>query len=123
MKIADGKAVISFKQVADGLVAKPLPETYDVKSQTHETAPLLRNSPGSQLEGFAVCGEDKKWVWADAKIHGNTVVVSSDKVPAPVAVRYAWADNPTCNLYNSAGLPASPFRTDDFLPVTLNGKY
>ena len=123
MKIADGKAVISFKQVADGLVAKPLPETYDVKSQTHETAPLLRNSPGSQLEGFAVCGEDKKWVWADAKIHGKTVVVSSDKVPAPVAVRYAWADNPTCNLYNSAGLPASPFRTDDFLPVTLNGKY
>jgi len=123
MKIADGKAVLSFKQVADGLVAKPLPETYDVRSQTKETAPLVRNSPGCQIEGFAICGEDKKWVWADAKIHGKTVVVSSDKVPAPVAVRYAWSDNPTCNLYNSAGLPASPFRTDDFPPVTLNGKY
>ena len=123
MKIADGKAVLSFKQVADGLVAKPLPETYEMKSLTKETAPLVRNSPGSQLEGFAICGEDKKWVWADAKIQGKTVVVSSDKVPSPVAVRYAWSDNPTCNLYNSAGLPASPFRTDDFPPTTLNGKY
>ena len=123
LKIANGKAVLSFKHVGDGLVAKPLPETYVVKSQTNETAPLIRNSPGSQLEGFALCGEDKKWVWADAKIHGATVVVSSDKVPAPVAVRYAWADNPTCNLYNAAGLPASPFRTDDFPPATLKGKY
>ena len=86
-------------------------------------APLVRNSPASQLEGFAICGEDKKWVWADAKIQGKTVVVSSDKVLAPVAVRYAWADNPTCNLYNNAGFPASPFRTDDFPPITINGKY
>ena len=123
MKIANGKAVLGFKHTEDGLVARPLPETYDVKSQTKETAPLVRNSPGSQLEGFAICGEDKKWVWADAKIHGDTVVVSSDKVPSPVAVRYAWSDNPTCNLYNSAGLPASPFRTDDFPATTLNGKY
>lgn len=123
IKIASGKAVLSFKHTDDGLVAKPLPETYDVISQTKKTAPLVRNSPGSQLEGFAICGEDKKWVWADAKIDGNTVVVSSEKVPAPVAVRYAWADNPTCNLYNGAGLPASPFRTDDFPPVTLNEKY
>ncbi|MEI8386604.1 MAG: sialate O-acetylesterase [Verrucomicrobiota bacterium] len=123
MKIADGKAVLTFKQAEGGLVAKPLPETFVVKSQTNETAPLVRNSPASQLEGFSICGEDKKWVWADAKIQGKTVVVSSDKVPAPVAVRYAWADNPTCNLYNNAGLPASPFRTDDFPPITLNGKY
>ena len=123
LKIADGKAVLSFKHAEDGLVAKPLPETYDVKSQTNETAPLVRNSPGSQIEGFAICGEDKKWVWADAKIQGSTVVVSSDKVTAPVAVRYAWADNPTCNLSSTAGLPASPFRTDDFPPVTLKGKY
>jgi sialate O-acetylesterase len=123
MKIADGKAVLTFKQAESGLVAKPLPETFVVKSQTNETSPLVRNSPASQLEGFAICGEDKKWVWADAKIQGKTVVVSSDKVPAPVAVRYAWADNPTCNLYNNAGLPASPFRTDDFPPITINGKY
>jgi len=51
------------------------------------------------------------------------VVVWSDKVPVPVAVRYAWAENPTCNLFNGAGLPASPFRTDDFPPVTKDGKY
>lgn len=58
-------------------------------------------------------GADKKFVWADAKIEGDTVVVSSPKVPQPVAVRYAWADNPEgCNLYNQAGLPAAPFRTD-----------
>lgn len=74
----------------------------------------MRNSPQSQLEGFAICGADKKWVWADAKIDGDTVLVSSSQVTAPIAVRYAWADNPTCNLYNQAGLPASPFRTDDF---------
>jgi sialate O-acetylesterase len=123
MKIKNGKAVLTFKHAEDGLVAKPLPETFAVKSQTNETAPLVRNSPASQLEGFAICGEDKKWVWADAKIQGKTVVVSSDKVPAPVAVRYAWAENPTCNLYNNAGLPASPFRTDDFPPITINGKY
>lgn len=123
MNIAGGKATIKFKHVDEGLVAKPLPETFVVKSQTNETAPLVRNSPASQLEGFAICGEDKKWVWADAKIDGQTVVVWSDKVPAPVAVRYAWADNPTCNLYNTAGLPASPFRTDDFPPTTKDAKY
>jgi len=123
LKIAGGKAVITFKHAEGGLVAKQLAETFVVKSQTNETAPLVRNSPSSLLEGFAICGEDKKWVWADAKIQGDTVVVSSDKVPAPVAVRYAWADNPTCNLYNKAEFPASPFRTDDFPPITLNGKY
>ena len=123
VKFANGKAVLIFKNPADGLLAKPLPETCVVRSRTNTSAPLLRNSPGSELEGFAICGEDKKWSWADAKIEGNTVVVCSDKVPSPVAVRYAWADNPTCNLYSSAGLPASPFRTDDFPPITLQTKY
>lgn len=123
MNIENGKAILSFKNTDGGLVAKALPETYTVNSLSKETAPLVRNSPASQVEGFAICGEDHKWVWADAKIDGDKVTVWSDKVPAPVAVRYAWADNPTCNLYNGAGLPASPFRTDDFPPVTLNGKY
>lgn len=123
VKIANGKAVVTFKHAEGGLVAKPLPETYVVSSLKNETAPLVRNSPASQVEGFAICGEDKKWEWADATIQGDTVIVSSDKVPTPVAVRYAWADNPTCNLYNGPGFPASPFRTDDFPPVTLNGKY
>ena len=113
MKIEQGRAILSFKHADAGLVARPLPDTYIVRSSAKETAPLVRNSPGSELEGFAICGEDKKWVWADARIAGDTVIVWSDKVPAPVAVRYAWADNPTCNLCNGAGLPASPFRTDD----------
>jgi sialate O-acetylesterase len=125
MKAESGNIILtlSFKHTEGGLVAKPLPATYLVKSQSHETAPLVRNSPNSELEGFAICGADKQWVWADAKIAGNNVLVWSDKVAAPVAVRYAWSDNPTCNLYNGAGLPASPFRTDDFTPVTVNGKF
>ena len=123
VKFANGKAVLIFKNPADGLLAKPLPDTCVVRSRTNTSAPLLRNSPGSELEGFAICGEDKKWSWADAKIEGNTVVVWSDKVSSPVAVRYGWADNPTCNLYSSAGLPASPFRTDDYPPITLQTNY
>jgi sialate O-acetylesterase len=70
---------------------------------------------GDTLKGFAVAGADKKFVWAEAKIVGNTVVVSNSEVSAPAAVRYAWANNPPdCNLVNKAGLPASPFRTDDW---------
>lgn len=122
-KVANGQVTLSFRHADGGLVAKPLPATFSVKSQTNESAPLVRNSPQSELEGFAICGEDKQWVWADAKIQGDTVIVWSGKVPAPVAVRYAWSDNPTCNLFNDAGLPASPFRTDDFPLTTLNAKY
>jgi sialate O-acetylesterase len=67
---------------------------------------------GDKLTGFAVAGKDKKFVWAEAKIEGDSVVVWSDMVSEPAAVRYAWADNPLCNFYNKAGLPACPFRTD-----------
>lgn len=69
-------------------------------------------APGARLQGFSIAGEDKKWVWADARIEGRTVVVSAPDVPNPTAVRYGWADNPIANFYNKAGLPASPFRTD-----------
>lgn len=69
---------------------------------------------GGKLRGFAICGPDHVFHWADAEIDGNSVVVSSKEVPFPVAVRYAWGDNPDCNLYNKEGLPAVPFRTDDF---------
>jgi sialate O-acetylesterase len=72
----------------------------------------------SGLKGFAVAGADRKFVWADAAIDGATVTVASTNVPAPVAVRYAWADNPVCNLYNKEGLPAVPFRTDDWPGLT-----
>jgi sialate O-acetylesterase len=93
MAIQDGKAVLRFTHIGGGLVAKG----------------------GEPLKGFAVAGADGKFVWAQAKIEGETVLVSSDQVAEPVAVRYAWAHNPICNLYNKEGLPASPFRTDDGL--------
>lgn len=68
---------------------------------------------GGELKYFAIAGPDKKFVWAKAEIEGDKIIVSSDEVANPVAVRYAWADNPDiANLYNKAGLPASPFRTD-----------
>ncbi len=95
MSIDANKVRLKFTHIGGGLVAK-----------------------GEKLTGFAIAGEDKKWVWADAKIDGDTVVVSSPEVEKPVAVRYAWANNPDCNLYNKADLPAVPFRTDDWPGVT-----
>lgn len=74
----------------------------------------LKTSDGGPVEGFYIAGADHKFHAAKAVIDGNTVVVSSDEVRFPVAVRYAWANNPVCNLYNGAGLPAGPFRTDDW---------
>jgi len=116
-------ARIQFRHTDGGLVARPVPSVQIVKSAENETAPLTRNSPQSQLEGFSICGEDGKWFWANAQIDGSSVVVWSPQVAAPVAVRYGWADNPTCNLYNDAGFPASPFRTDAFPAKTGAAKY
>jgi len=80
---------------------------------THDDG--LKSVDGKPLSQFAIAGDDKKFVWADAKIDGKTVLVSSAQVSQPVAVRYAWADNPEgCNLSNAGGLPAAPFRTDDW---------
>jgi sialate O-acetylesterase len=78
----------------------------------------LTSKGGDKLQGFAIAGEDRKFVWAEAMIDGKTVVVSSPQVAKPAAVRYAWAINPVCNLYNRAGLPASPFRTDAWPEIT-----
>jgi sialate O-acetylesterase len=65
------------------------------------------------LKHFAIAGVDKKYVWANARIEGNTIVVWNEKIKNPISVRYAWADNPEgANLYNKEGLPASPFTTD-----------
>ncbi len=95
MKVDGNEVILSFDNVGGGLMAK-----------------------GDSLKGFAIAGADRKFVWADAKIKGDTIVVSSDKVAAPVSVRYAWAINPVCNLYNKEGLPATPFRTDTWPGVT-----
>jgi sialate O-acetylesterase len=98
-KIAGEKAILSFDHDDGGLEAR-----------------------GGELTGFAICGPDKKFVWAKAEIDGDNVVVSSPEVSQPVAVRYGWSDFPVVNLWNKAGLPASPFRTDDFYMVTEHGK-
>jgi sialate O-acetylesterase len=88
MDINGNEVVLKFDHVGGGLVAK-----------------------GDALQGFAIAGEDGKFVYADAKIVGDTVVVSAPSVPAPTVVYYGWANNPVCNLYNQAGLPAVSFRT------------
>jgi sialate O-acetylesterase len=73
----------------------------------------LASREGKPLTGFEIAGADGKFVPAGAKIVGETVEVQSERVAAPVAVRYGWADDPVCNLVNREGLPASPFRSDD----------
>ena len=76
----------------------------------------------AEVRGFAVCGADRVWHWATGKVVGkDQVELTCAAVPTPVAVRYAWADNPACNLYSKDGLPATPFRTDDF-PLTTAPK-
>jgi len=99
MTIEENKIRLTFDYVGGGLAAK-----------------------GDKLLGFAIAGEDKKFVWGDAVIDGETVVVSSPYIANPVAVRYAWASNPICNLYNQADLPATPFRTDDWPGITATAK-
>ena len=95
---------IQFDHVGGGLIIGKKDKLNPVKE--------IQNG---KLKRFAVAGEDKKWVWAEARIDGDSVVVSSPEVPRPVAVRYAYSANPEgANLYNKAGLPASAFRTDDW---------
>jgi len=83
---------------------------------THADGGLI--AKGGKLEQFQIAGADKKWVWADARIVGDSVIVSSPEVPAPQEVRYAWQSNPPATLFNGAGLPASPFRTDTWPGMT-----
>ena len=73
---------------------------------------------GGNLEGFSIAGADRKWYSAEARINGHSVVVSSPSVPHPKEVRYAWQSNPAATLFNGAGLPAGPFRTDDWPLIT-----
>lgn len=86
----DGQAIVSFDLFGSDLEVK-----------------------GDKIFGFALAGEDKKFKWAEARIDGQKIMLSSKNVPNPKFIRYAWADNPACNLYNAEGLPAVPFRTDE----------
>jgi sialate O-acetylesterase len=112
VKFDGNKAVLSFDHVGGGLVSKEL-----VPTQERKNGAAWRVKDGSTnaaLIGFTICGKDKVFHNAKADIVGATVVVSSDAVAEPVAVRFGWANHPLCNLFNREGLPASPFRTDDF---------
>ncbi|OYP37258.1 sialate O-acetylesterase [Rhodopirellula sp. MGV] len=101
MSVDGDQVTLKFDHVGGGL------DTFDVRD----------------VIGFTIAGEDKSFVQAEAKITGkDTVVVSSDKVSAPAAVRYAWADNPICNVQSQEGLPMTPFRTDDWKGVTADAK-
>ena len=103
-KIKGNAIHLSFDHVGKGLMVGK-------KTKLEPTAEVK----GGKLEHFSIAGEDKKWVWADATIDGDTVVVHSADVPKPVAVRYGFTMNPAkANLYNKAGIPASPFRTDNW---------
>ncbi|MBI4916635.1 MAG: beta galactosidase jelly roll domain-containing protein [Acidobacteria bacterium] len=94
-EVRDGRVEIAFDHVGSGLVA--------------------RGDAAGRIVGFAVAGADRRFVWAEAVVAGETVAVWSDRVREPVAVRYSWADNPAgANLFNREGLPAGPFRTDDW---------
>ena len=101
MKTLDGKIVLEFDHVGGGL------DLFDVQE------PI----------GFAIAGPDKKFVEAEAKITGKaTIEVSAESIPQPVAVRYAWANNPVCNVQSKEGLPMTPFRTDDWKGITADVK-
>ena len=98
MKVEGNKVVLTFTNTGSGLITK---DKY------------------GYVKGFAIAGADKKFVWAKAQIEGNTVVVYSESVSSPVAVRYAWASNPDdASLYNKEQIPASPFRTDSWPGIT-----
>lgn len=90
-KVNESKIIIYFDHAENGLV-----------------------TTDNKLKGFMICGEDKKFVDAIAEIEGNTVAVHSREIQHPVAVRYGWANYTYANLFNNEGLPASPFRTDNF---------
>jgi sialate O-acetylesterase len=102
---------------------------YDSMKITGENVRIHFRHTGTGLEsrsgppkGFAIAGSDHVFHWAEARIESDTVIVSSPDVKAPAAVRYAWASSPECNLYNKEGLPASPFRTDDWPEISAGKK-
>ena len=91
MEIEGNRIRLHFKHTGSGLMAKD-----------------------GALKGFAIAGDDRKFIWANATIEGNTIVVATPEVIKPMAVRYGWSNNPPTSLYNNENLPASPFRTDEW---------
>jgi sialate O-acetylesterase len=104
MRINGRQAVLEFDHTGGGLIAKAVEFDGGHRARANE------------LKGFAACGEDRVFKWANAIIRGDTVVVTCPDGTTPAGVRYAWSDFPLCNLYNKEGFPAVPFRTDQYPP-------
>jgi sialate O-acetylesterase len=107
MTIEGNKIRLTFKEIGSGLTLRVPPWS------TTEDPPVAA-ADATELNGFAIAGDDRRWEWGKAEIDGNTVVVSADKVANPVTVRYDWQECPPGNLANKEGLPAAPFRTDNW---------
>lgn len=106
VRFEGGKAIVSFREGTGTLAPAPA----QTPAMHHYHTPAV--NPDGTLNGFAICGKDRKYHWAKAKIEGSEVVVWSDEVKEPVAVRYGWDDDPIVSLYNSDGLPAASFCTE-----------
>jgi sialate O-acetylesterase len=117
-KVAYGKGDVQYS----GPIYQVMKVEGDKVRISFDHAAGLKTKDGQPPRGFAIAGEDKKFVWAEAKIQGREVIVWSDAVKKPAAVRYGWANDPVTSLYNGADLPASPFRTDDWPMVTAGKK-
>ena len=119
LALAANKLVYKQNCVASGPMYKSYrKEGNRIRISFLNTGSALSVADAKEITGFSIAGRDQKFYWATAKIEGNEVVVYSDKVSEPEAVRYAWADNPECNLVNTEGLPAIPFRTDQWKGIT-----
>jgi sialate O-acetylesterase len=117
LKIEGRRVRLFFRHAPCGLIAPELAAEHVLRYMPDfapASAPLVPPLAGTAVHGLALCGEDGVWHWAHAALEDEAVIAWSDAVEKPAAVRYAWADNPTCNLSNRAGLPLAPFRTDDF---------
>jgi sialate O-acetylesterase len=116
-------AIVYYREVE---YASPRPLDAQVEDNklriTLRNAEGMKTTDGAAPKGFAIAGEDRKFHWATAELSGDHIILSSPEVPKPVAVRYAWANNPDVNLVNGAGLPVSPFRSDDWPAQPPAGK-
>lgn len=115
MRVEGNKAIVTFSHAGTGLATRGdgvnvAPGAKEQFAEAARKAAAARAA--SAVKGFAIAGKDGKFVWADAQIVGDTVVVSSPSVAEPAVVRYAWENFPICNLYSAEGMPAVPFRTD-----------
>jgi len=112
--VEQGRIRLAFDHAQGGLI---------IKSAADETSGVSSGTGTPETSaGFAICGVDRKWIWARSRVEGDTILVWSDRVPDPVAVRYAWADNPVATLFDGEGLPVAPFRTDDYPVASQKAK-